>query len=61
MNITAYQQNPMINYTKFGLKQQKLQKLYRFEIPKLSIVQKLPKNHEIIHENEKNNAERRVI
>ena len=44
MNITIYQQNPLINFTKFGLNHQKPQKLYRFEIPKLKCMKCENKN-----------------
>ena len=51
MNTSLYEQNLLIKFTKQGLINQN---------PKLSIVQKLPQNHEIMHENEKNNAKGRV-
>ena len=44
MNITIYQQNPLINFTKFGLNHQKPQKLYRFKIPKLKCMKCENKN-----------------
>ena len=44
MNITIYQQTPLISDTKFGLNHQKPQKFYRFEIPKLKCMKCENKN-----------------